>query len=44
MAGMNRQRKADLGRQYNELYEKYGNPLEAQHYGEYLAVSPDGKT
>lgn len=28
-----------------ELYEKYGKPLEAKHWGEYLAVSPDsGRT
>ena len=24
------------------LYEQYGKPLEAQHRGEYLAVSPQG--
>jgi len=44
MAGVNQQRQIDLERQYDELYETYGKPLEAQHYGEYLAVSPDGKT
>ena len=26
------------------LYEQYGRPLEAQHRGEYLAVSPQGDT
>ena len=26
------------------LYEQYGKPLEAQHRGEYLAVSPHGDT
>ena len=26
------------------LYEQYGKPLEAQHRGEYLAVSPQGDT
>ena len=25
------------------LYEQYGKPLEAQHRGEYLAVSPQGE-
>ena len=29
---------------YDELYEKYGKPLERQHTGEYLAVSRDGRT
>jgi hypothetical protein len=27
-----------------ELYERYGKPLETAHAGEYLAVSPTGKT
>jgi hypothetical protein len=31
---------ADLDR----LYEQYGKPLEAEHWGEYLAISPDGRT
>jgi hypothetical protein len=44
MAAINQQRQADLERQYDELYETYGTPLEAQHAGEYLAISPDGKT
>jgi hypothetical protein len=44
MAGAHRQRQPDLERQYDELYEHHGKPLEAQHYGEYLAISPDGKT
>ena len=29
---------------YNELYQRYGKPLEAHHKGEYLAVSPKGDT
>ncbi len=41
---MNRPRRTDLERQYDELYETYGKPLEGQHEGERLAVSPDGKT
>ena len=28
----------------DELYEKYGKPLEEKHWGEFLAVSPKGKT
>ena len=31
---------ADLER----LYEQYGKPLEAEHWGEYLAISPNGET
>ena len=27
-----------------ELYAKYGKPLEAEHWGKYLAVHPDGRT
>jgi hypothetical protein len=34
----------DLDRQYDELYELYGKPLEAEHRGEFLAISPQGKT
>ena len=28
----------------DRLYEKYGKPLEAEHWGKYLAVHPDGRT
>lgn len=28
----------------DKLYKKYGKPLESEHLGKYLAVSPDGKT
>jgi hypothetical protein len=34
----------DIERRYDELYEQYGKPLEAEHAGEYLAVSPAGET
>jgi hypothetical protein len=44
MAALNHQRNQDLGRQYDDLYERYGRPLEADHRGEYLAVSPTGQT
>ena len=27
-----------------QVYERYGKPLEREHRGEYLAVSPEGKT
>jgi hypothetical protein len=28
----------------NELYERYGQPLEAEHRGEFVAVTTDGRT
>ncbi|MBI4492414.1 MAG: hypothetical protein HY690_06435 [Chloroflexi bacterium] len=40
MAAVDRQRKQLADR----LYEQYGKPLEAQHWGEYVAISPDGRT
>ncbi|MBM2826007.1 MAG: hypothetical protein HW403_71 [Dehalococcoidia bacterium] len=33
-----------LMQQSEELYDKYGKPLESDHQGEYLAISPEGKT
>ncbi|MDP8924299.1 MAG: hypothetical protein M3O34_15680 [Chloroflexota bacterium] len=33
----------DLERRYDGLYEQYGVPLEQDHAGEYLAVSPRGE-
>lgn len=44
MAPLNANRGAELERQYDDLYERYGKPLETAHRGEYLAVSPDGRT
>ena len=26
------------------LYELYGKPFEAQHWGEYVTITPDGRT
>jgi hypothetical protein len=34
----------ELERHFDELYERYGKPLEAKHRGEFLAVSEDGRT
>ena len=31
-------------KQSDALYERYGKPLEAEHWGEYIAISPDGRT
>lgn len=36
-----RRRAKELG---DWLYEQYGKPLEAEHWGKYLAVHPDGRT
>jgi hypothetical protein len=34
----------DLDRRYEELYARFGKPLETTHGGQYLAVSPAGRT
>lgn len=31
-------------RQADALYEHYGKPLETEHRGKYVAISPDGET
>jgi hypothetical protein len=31
-------------RQADALYERHGKPFEAAHNGEYVAISPDGRT
>ena len=33
-----------LGELSDRLYEQHGKPLEAEHWGKYLAVHPDGRT
>ena len=30
--------------QGDELYERYVKPLEAEHWGEFVAIAPDGRT
>jgi hypothetical protein len=30
--------------QGDRLYEQYGRPLEAEHWGEYVVITPDGRT
>ncbi len=35
-----RRRRRELG---DRLYEQYGKPLEAEHWGKYLAIHPDGR-
>lgn len=44
MPAANQEQKSDLERQYEQLYEQYGKPLEAEHAGQYLAISPTGET
>lgn len=33
----------DLDLQMERLYEQHGKPLEHEHWGEYLAIAPDGR-
>lgn len=36
--------KNELIVESERLYSEYGQPLEQNHWGEYVAISPDGKT
>ena len=40
-AGMSDQ---ELESEADRLYERYGKPLEQEHWGEFVAISPDGRT
>lgn len=42
MAAANHNQEIDS--RFDELYERYGKPLEQKHRGEYLAISRDGRT
>lgn len=33
-----------LMEQADSLYKQYGKPLEQEHWGEYVAIFPDGRT
>ena len=33
-----------LQQESDDLYERYGRPSEAEHWGEYVAISREGKT
>jgi hypothetical protein len=37
-------RDPEILRQMDDLYERYGKPFEAQHWGEYVAIALDGRT
>ncbi len=32
-----------IEKKFDELYEEYGKPLEKDHWGDFLAVSPTGE-
>ena len=34
----------ETANQGDELYERYGKPFEAEHWGQFIAISPDGRT
>lgn len=36
--------REDHKREGDELYERYGRPLEGEHWGEFVAIMPDGRT
>jgi len=38
MTGKQRHPQADA------LYERYGKPLEPTHWGQYIVITPDGRT
>jgi hypothetical protein len=44
MAEAKRSKKLDALADVLSIYEVHGRPLEADHWGEFLAVSPDGET
>jgi hypothetical protein len=33
-----------LREEADRLYDQYGKPLEAEHYGKFIAISSDGRT
>jgi hypothetical protein len=33
-----------LKHQADDLYQRYGKPLEADHWGKYVAIASDGRT
>jgi hypothetical protein len=35
--------RAEAKRQSDRLYEAYGKPLEAEHWGLFVAIYPDGR-
>src|SRR5690242_18391622 len=39
-----RQRMAEIGQRDDLLYDQYGKHLEAEHFGEFVAICEDGRT
>ncbi len=39
-----KQEEARRLREGDRLYKRYGEPLEGEHWGEYVMIYPDGKT
>ena len=35
---------SDVMEQSEKIYDQYGKPLEQEHWGEYVAIFPDGRT
>ena len=35
---------SELMEQSEKLYDQYAKPLEQDHWGEYVAIAPDGRT
>ena len=44
MGTPNRPGRDEVDRLYDELYERYGQLLEAEHRGAFVGISPRGKT
>lgn len=38
-----RQQQLELQRESDRLYERYGKPLEAEHWGEFVAIARNGR-
>ncbi len=36
--------QSELMEQSENLYDKYGKPLEQDHWGDFVAIFPDGRT
>jgi len=44
MTASQQQNRLDRDRLQHDLYERYARPLEAGHWGAYVAISPRGET
>lgn len=44
MSAIDQTGQDEIEQLYDRFYEQYGKPLEAEHCGEYVAVSPRGET